>query len=89
MLTVGALADQYNIEPGRVVAISLTSSSSKASLVLVRQSAPTAIKAEAHDTDGTRFRSWLFQAATVPEASLLDRCMDTLGRDRLFEAAVT
>ncbi len=78
-----------DIEPGRVFAISLTSSTSKASLVLVRETKPTAIKAEAHRADGSRFRSWLFPAATLAEASLLDRCMDTLGRDRLFEAAVT
>jgi len=33
-------------------------------------------------------RRWTFQAATLSEAQLLDRCIDSLGRDPVFETAL-
>jgi glucose-6-phosphate dehydrogenase assembly protein OpcA len=77
------------LEPGRIVAITLTSSTSKASLVLIRRSSPTGVDAQANGRDGKPMRRWTFGASTLTEAELLDGCLETLGRDGLFEAALT
>lgn len=78
-----------DVEPGRVVSVALTSSSSGSALTLVRQQAPTAIVAQACDRQGGAIKSWIFPAATLTEAQLLDRCIDSLGRDPLFESALS
>ncbi|HXW50500.1 MAG TPA: glucose-6-phosphate dehydrogenase assembly protein OpcA [Candidatus Acidoferrales bacterium] len=76
------------IDPGRIVGIALTSSGNKASLLLVRKSAPTSIEAQASSPDGKSFRRWSFGASTLTEAQLLDGCLETLGRDSMFEASL-
>lgn len=75
-------------DSGRVVAITLSASASKASLVLARQSSPTGILAQANDRNGKGLRRWNFGAATMTEAELLDGCLETLGRDPLFESSL-
>ena len=76
------------IEHGRVVSIALTSSTSKASLLLVRQSTPIGIQAQAHDEGGAQIRQWRYPAHTLAEAELLDACLETLGPDPIFQAAL-
>ncbi len=74
---------------GRVVSIALTSSRSKASLLLVRKVGPTRIDAQACEgTGGHIVRRWSFPAATLTEAELLDGCLSSLGSDPVFEAAL-
>ncbi len=77
-----------NLAPGRLVAITLCASANKTSLLLVRQSSPTGIDVQAHDRKGKAFRRWHFGAATLTEAQLLDGCLQTLGRDPLFESSL-
>lgn len=77
-----------NLSAGRIVAITLSASASKTSLLLVRQSSPTGIEVQAHDRNGKAFRRWHFGAATLTEAQLLDGCLQTLGRDPLFESSL-
>ncbi len=77
-----------NLSSGRIVAITLCASASKTSLLLVRQSSPTGIEVQAHDRNGKAFRRWHFGAATLTEAQLLDGCLQTLGRDPLFESSL-
>jgi glucose-6-phosphate dehydrogenase assembly protein OpcA len=76
------------VAPGRVVAIALTSSSSKACVMLVRQPPPVGIEVQAHGTDGKQFRRWQFPAHTLTEAELLNHCLETLGSDPIFESAL-
>jgi glucose-6-phosphate dehydrogenase assembly protein OpcA len=75
------------VAAGRVVAITLTASNSKACLMLVRKDAP-GIEAQAHDRDGKQVRHWSFRAASLSEAQLLDECLETLERDSIFESAL-
>lgn len=77
-----------DVSAGRVVAITLTSSASKASLVLVRQPSPMGVEAQAHGRDGAQFRRWSYRANTMTEAELLDGCIETLGSDPVFESAL-
>lgn len=76
------------VAPGRVVAIALTSSRSKACVMLVRQPPPVGIEVQAHGSDGKQFRRWQFPAHTLTEAELLDRSLETLGSDPIFESAL-
>jgi len=76
------------VAAGRVVAIALTSSGSKASVMLVRQPPPIGIEVQAHSTDGKQFRRWQFPAHSLSEAELLDCSLETLGSDPIFEAAL-
>ena len=76
------------VAAGRVVAIALTSSSSKTCVMLVRQPPPIGIEVQAHGSDGKQFRRWQFPAHTLTEAELLDRCLETLGSDPIFESAL-
>jgi glucose-6-phosphate dehydrogenase assembly protein OpcA len=82
---IGGGKNWASVQPGRVVAITLTSSVSKASVVLIRQSSPTGVRAQANAEDGKPMRRWDFGAATLTEAELLDAAMETLGRDTMFE----
>lgn len=77
-----------DVASGRVVAVTLTSSTCKSSLMLVRQPQPTGIAAEGHGPDGSVIKRWHFPAAARSEAQLLDCCIDAIGRDALFEAAL-
>ncbi|HEV2878242.1 MAG TPA: glucose-6-phosphate dehydrogenase assembly protein OpcA [Candidatus Eremiobacteraceae bacterium] len=77
-----------DVASGRVVAIALTSSSCKASVMLVRQPSPNGIEAEAHGESGKQFRRWRFPAHTLTEAELLDGSLEALGSDAIFEAAL-
>jgi glucose-6-phosphate dehydrogenase assembly protein OpcA len=85
---IGAGTHWPGVQAGRIVAITLTSSTSKASLVLVRESSPVAIRAQANTVEGKPMRRWDFGASTLSEAELLDGCMETIGRDTLFERAL-
>jgi len=83
------VADKHaTIDAGRIVSILLSSTRSKAMLKLQRQDAPTGIGGAAHAPDGRALKQWLFAARTLPEAQLLDGCLDSLGRDPLFEFAL-
>jgi len=77
-----------DVAAGRVVAIALNSSSSKASVMLVRQPPPIGIEVQAHGSDGKQFRRWRYPAQSLTEAELLDCCLETLGSDAIFEAAL-
>jgi glucose-6-phosphate dehydrogenase assembly protein OpcA len=77
-----------DVAAGRVVAIALTSSGSKASVMLVRQPPPVGIEVQAHGSDGKQFRRWQFPAHTMSEAELLDCSLEMLGADPIFEAAL-
>jgi hypothetical protein len=76
------------LQHGRVVSIVLTSSTCKASVLLVRQPSPIGIDAQAQASDGSQMRRWRFPASTLGEAELLDGCLQTLGPDPVFEAAL-
>ncbi|MDQ6824274.1 MAG: glucose-6-phosphate dehydrogenase assembly protein OpcA [Candidatus Eremiobacteraeota bacterium] len=78
-----------DIAHGRIVAITLTSSTCKGSVMLVREQSPTAIVAEAHGRDGNALKRWRWPALSMSEAQLLDRCIDALGRDAIFELALS
>jgi glucose-6-phosphate dehydrogenase assembly protein OpcA len=77
-----------DVEAGRVVAVMLTSSTNKASLMFVRQQSPTAVEAQAAGRGGEQFRRWTYRANTLTEAELLDACLETLGNDLVFESAL-
>ena len=77
-----------DVEHGRVVSIALTSSTCKASLLLVRQPSPVGIDAQARASDGSPMRRWRYPASTLSEAELLDGCLETLGPDPIFQAAL-
>ena len=77
-----------DVEHGRVVSITLTSSESKAAVLLVRRASPVGIEGEARATDGSQMRRWRYPASTLGEAELLDVCLETLGPDPVFEAAL-
>lgn len=77
-----------NVAPGRVVDITLGSSASHASLVLIRQYSPLGVEVQANDKSGKQMRRWNFRASTLSEAELLDACLETLGRDSIFESAL-
>ena len=76
------------VEHGRIVAVTLTSSTCKASVLLVRQASPSGVDAETHDSDGELLRRWHFPAQTLSEAELLDACLETLGSDPMLAAAL-
>ncbi len=77
-----------DVEAGRVVAITLTSSTNKASLMFVRQQSPTGVQAQANGRDGESLRRWTFRANTLTEAELLDASLETLGCDSVFQSAL-
>ncbi len=77
-----------DVEPGRVVAVTLTASRHKASAMFVRQHSPVGIDVQAQASDGKVLRRWSFRAQTLEEAELLDACLETLGSDAIFEAAL-
>ena len=77
-----------DVAAGRVVAIALNSSSSKACVMLVRQPPPIGIEVQAHGSDGKQFRRWRYPAHSLTEAELLDCCLETLGSDAIFESAL-
>ncbi len=77
-----------DVEHGRIVAITLSSSTSKAALLLVRQPSPVGIEVQANGRDGAQMRRWRFPAQTLTEAELLDACLETLGPDPVFEASL-
>jgi glucose-6-phosphate dehydrogenase assembly protein OpcA len=77
-----------DVEHGRIVAVALTSSTTKTSLLLVRQPSPPGIEVQAMGADGEQLRHWRFPAHTLTEAELLDGCLETLGPDAIFEAAL-
>ncbi|GEM_PF-1543133 len=76
------------LESGRIVAVTLTSSTNKSSLLLVRRAAPIGIEAQASSREGKAFRRWDFGASTLTEAQLLDGCLESLGSDPMFEASL-
>ncbi len=77
-----------DLEHGRVVSMVLTSSTCKAAVLLVRQPSPVGIDAQVHGSDGSQIRRWHFPASSLTEAELLDGCLQTLGPDPVFEAAL-
>jgi glucose-6-phosphate dehydrogenase assembly protein OpcA len=77
-----------DVEAGRVVAVTLTASTSKASLMFVRQPSPTGVEAQASGRAGEQFRRWTYRANTLTEAELLDASLETLGSDPIFESAL-
>lgn len=77
-----------DVAPGRVVAITLTASANKTAIMLVRQPSPSGIEVQSHGPDGALHRRWRFPAHTLTEAELLDGCLETLGSDPIFEAAL-
>lgn len=77
-----------DVQHGRVVSIALTSSTSKASVLLVRRPSPVGIDAQAQTSDGSPIRRWRYPASTLSEAELLDGCLETLGSDPIFLAAL-
>ena len=83
-----ATSQTVDISLGRVASIALSSSTDKVSLLLERQQSPAGIKAAANMADGRLLKEWIFPAKSLSEAELLDRCLDALGRDALFELAL-
>jgi hypothetical protein len=56
--------------------------------MLVRQPAPSGIEVQSQGADGSLLRRWRFPAHTLTQAELLDGCLETLGADPIFEAAL-
>jgi glucose-6-phosphate dehydrogenase assembly protein OpcA len=73
---------------GRIEAVVLSSSQTKATLSLRRVAAPLAIAARACNAAGAELRRWSFPAVTLSEAQLLHMCLDDPTRDPVFEAAL-
>ncbi len=78
-----------SVAHGRIVSIALTSSSCKGSVLLVRRDSPLCIEAQASNSAGAQIRRWRFPARSLTEADLLDGCLETLGSDPIFEAALS
>jgi glucose-6-phosphate dehydrogenase assembly protein OpcA len=74
---------------GRVQKMSLTSTQSRSTVELERRADPVGIEATATDAAGEQIRRWLFPTATLGEAELLHRCIDSPARDPLLEAALS
>jgi hypothetical protein len=73
---------------GSILRLTLRSSTSKAAVTIVWESAEKGIAATATDRAGTAIRHWRMRPDTDDEAVLLGRCLDTVSHDRLLDAAL-
>jgi glucose-6-phosphate dehydrogenase assembly protein OpcA len=73
---------------GRIEAITLSSSQTKAGLTLRRVASPLGIAARVSAVSGAELRHWTFPAVTLSEGQLLHMCLDDPTRDPIFEAAL-
>lgn len=73
---------------GRLEAVVLSCSQTKATLSLRRVAEPLGIAARACDAAGAQLRHWTFPAVTLSEAQLVHMCLDDPTRDPIFEAAL-
>jgi glucose-6-phosphate dehydrogenase assembly protein OpcA len=73
---------------GSILALTLRSSTSKAGVSVVWESADSGICATAFDRKGTTMRRWRFSPDPEGEADLLQRCVDSIADDPLLDAAL-
>ena len=78
-----------SITPGAILGVALRSSTARAAVSVVWESADSDITATASDRAGATFRKWRFMPDPEGEAELLERCIDSVARDRLLEAALS
>lgn len=73
---------------GSILGMRLRSTASRAGVTLDWQGADEAIVASAVDRDGNAFRRWRFAPDSEDESELLSRCIDSMSRDVLLDAAL-
>jgi hypothetical protein len=73
---------------GSILSLRLRSTSSRAGVALDWRGADEAIVASALDRDGNAIRRWRFTPDSEDESQLLYRCIDSMSRDMLLDAAL-